>query len=75
MKRFVTIVLFSCVVAIVHAQTNDIVKVTDEHKARAAELMSKMNLEQKCHVISGLSNGKPGAKDSSTTCSSSFHAF
>lgn len=40
----------------------DIVRVTPEHKERAAELMAKMTLEQKCRVISGLSSTVPGAQ-------------
>lgn len=44
----------------VSAQEIRRVEITQEHKDRAAALMSKMTLEQKCHVISGLSSGKPG---------------
>ena len=59
-------IFFLCVVTVLNAslafgQDADVVRVTPEHKARAAELMAKMNLEQKCHVISGLSSGAPGA--------------
>ena len=61
MKRSLILVFAICTVNMLYAQTSDIVRVTPEHKARAAELMSKMTLEQKCHVISGLSNRKPGA--------------
>ena len=43
------------------SQAQDIVRITQEHKDRAAEIMSGMTLEQKCHVISGLSSGVPGA--------------
>ena len=42
------------------SSAQDIVRITQDHKDRAAQLMSGMTLEQKCHVISGLSGGAPG---------------
>ena len=37
------------------SSAQDIVRITQYHKDMDAQLMSGMTLEQKCHVISGLS--------------------
>ena len=59
-RRFLTVCAAIAMPLLAAAQQK--VVVTEEHKARAAELLSKMDLKQKCHVISGLSEDKPGAK-------------
>lgn len=60
MKSFTLLLAFALSSAALGAQELSPVRISQADKERAAALMSQMTLEQKCHVISGLSSGKPG---------------